>query len=102
MAVINDRIEKAGQTNKYLMNVEFDKNSIVTFRLMEGSCRLEIMDANNLLFNSSFTTGEKDYQDITVQAIDIPTEDNKDEASLSDKDDWSRPPTTYLPVRVPK
>jgi len=69
MAVINDRIEKANSHNKYLMNVEYDKNTQVSFRVMEGSCRVEIVDANNLLYNSTFNAVDKDYQDIRLEAL---------------------------------
>jgi hypothetical protein len=51
MVVVNDRIEKKEYHYKYLLNVEPDKLAMITFRIIEGLCRVEVEDSTAVLFN---------------------------------------------------
>ena len=49
MTVLNDRIEQKNLYRKYLINVDPEKNVGITFRIIEGSCLVQVMDSNAIM-----------------------------------------------------
>jgi DNA-binding transcriptional MerR regulator len=84
MVVVNDRINRKQEYRKYLANVQVDKNAQVTFRVIEGDCQVEIRDSYYMLFNETFSSTGKDYKDITLDALQLPSD--KEESSETDNE----------------
>ena len=73
MAVINDRVDKDAH-RKYLINVEPDQVTMITFRIIEGFCLVEISDSSAVVFNETFNSTNNDYKDIVLGALQLPSE----------------------------
>lgn len=71
--MINDRIGKENQYRKYLINAEPSSSTIVSFRIMDGACHVEISDNENILHNSTYESGKKADEDITITGLGLPS-----------------------------
>ena len=72
MAVLNDRITFETGTRKYLINSEPEVKTIVTFRVIEGVCRVEISDNQNVLHNGTYSSVKNSYSDIPIDPLGLP------------------------------
>lgn len=84
MVTVNDRIQKKGVHYKYLINVDPDKNVDITFRVVQGSCLVEVLDANNVITNQTMDSQQVDYKDISLKAEELPADDPSEESQPSD------------------
>ena len=71
MVVLNDRIEQENRYNKYLANVNPEKNIGITFRVIEGECKIEVFDGNKVLASHTLNTTD-DYRDISIKSSELP------------------------------
>jgi hypothetical protein len=80
MAVLNDRITFETGTRKYLINSEPEVKTIVTFRIIEGLCRVEISDNQNVLHDGTYDSVKNSYSDISIDPLGLPTSNQEEDS----------------------